>query len=118
MSHFRTGPSIIAIRYFTRLHRSILLYFNGFYSFWSIFWSIPPAYFEREAAAAGIALINCFGALGGVFASNLLGTIKASQGRLDLGLHIVAGIAAAGAISLYLAFPKPRTSAVSLLKVA
>jgi hypothetical protein len=77
-----------------------------------------PAYFEREAAAAGIAFINCLGALGGVFASNLLGTIKASQGRLDLGLYIVAGIAAAGAISLYLAFPKPRISAASLLKVA
>jgi ACS family phthalate transporter-like MFS transporter len=90
----------------------------GFYSFWSIFWSIPPAYFEREAAAAGIALINSLGALGGVFASNLLGTIKGSQGRLDLGLYIVAGIAAAGAISVYLAFPKPRTSAASLLKVA
>jgi len=90
----------------------------GFYSFWSIFMSIPPAYFEREAAAAGIALINCLGALGGVFASNLLGTIKAGQGRLDLGFYIVAGIAAAGAISLYLAFPKPRTSAASLLKVA
>ena len=90
----------------------------GHWSFWSIFWSIPPGYFEREAAAAGIGLINCLGALGAVFASNLLGTIKASQGRLDLGLYIVAGIAAAGAISLYLAFPKPRTSAASLLKVA
>ena len=89
----------------------------GFYSFWSIFWSIPPAYFEREAAAAGIALINSLGALGGVFASNLLGTIKATQGRLDLGLYIVAGIAAAGAISVYLAFPKSRASAASLLTV-
>jgi len=90
----------------------------GHWSFWSIFWSIPPGYFEREAAAAGIGLINCLGALGAVFASNLLGTIKASQGRLDLGLYIVAGIAAAGAISLYLAFPRPRMSAASLLKVA
>ena len=89
----------------------------GHWSFWSIFWSIPPAYFEREAAAAGIAFINCLGALGGVFASNLLGTIKASQGRLDLGLYIVAGIAAAGAISVYLAFPKSRTSAAPLLTV-
>ena len=87
----------------------------GLWSFWSIFWSIPPAYFEREAAAAGIALINSLAALGGVFASNLLGTIKASQGRLDLGLYIVAGIAAAGAISVYLAFPKFRTSAASLV---
>jgi ACS family phthalate transporter-like MFS transporter len=89
----------------------------GFYSFWSIFWSIPPVYFECEAAAAGIPLINSLGALGGVFASNLLGTIKATQGRLDLGLYIVAGIAAAGAISLYLAFPKSRSSAASLLTV-
>ena len=87
----------------------------GLWSFWSIFWSIPPAYFEREAAAAGIALINSLAALGGVFASNLLGTIKASQGRLDLGLYIVAGIAAAGTISVYLAFPKFRTSAASLV---
>ncbi|MBV8090955.1 MAG: MFS transporter [Alphaproteobacteria bacterium] len=36
----------------------------GFFSFLSVFWSIPPAYFEREAAAAGIAFINCLGALG------------------------------------------------------
>jgi ACS family phthalate transporter-like MFS transporter len=89
----------------------------GYYAFWSIFWSIPPAYFEREAAAAGIGLINCLGALGAVFASNLLGTIKASQGRLDLGLYIVAGIAAAGVISVYLAFPKSRMSTASLLTV-
>ena len=89
----------------------------GHWSFWSIFWSIPPAYFEREAAAAGIGVINCLGALGGVFTSNLLGTIKASQGRLDLGLYIVAGIAAAGAISVYLAFPKSRTGAASILTV-
>ena len=75
------------------------------------FWSMPPAYFEREAAAAGIGLINSLGALGAVFAANLLGTIKASQGRFDLGLYIVAGIAAAGAISVYLAFPTSRTSA-------
>ena len=73
---------------------------------------------KREAAAAGIGLINCLGALGAVFASSLLGTIKASQGRLDLGLYIVAGIAADGAISLYLAFPRPRTSAASSVKVA
>ena len=90
----------------------------GHYSFWSIFWSIPPAYFGRQAAAAGIGLINSLGALGGVFASNLLGTIKASHGRLDLGLYIVAAIAATGAISLYLAFPKPGTSGAPLLKVA
>jgi ACS family phthalate transporter-like MFS transporter len=89
----------------------------GFFSFLSVFWSIPPAYFEREAAAVGIALINSLGALGGVFASNLLGTIKATQGRLDLGLYIVAAIAAAGAISVYLALPKSRTSATSLLTV-
>jgi ACS family phthalate transporter-like MFS transporter len=89
----------------------------GHWSFWSIFWSIPPSYFEREAAAAGIGLINCLGALGAVFASNLLGTIRASQGRLDLGLYIVAGIAVAGAISVYLAYPKSRTSAASLLTV-
>ena len=69
----------------------------------------------RHPAPAGIGLINCLGALGAVFASNLLGTIKASQGRLDMGLYIVAGIAAAGAISVYLAFPKSRTSAASLL---
>jgi ACS family phthalate transporter-like MFS transporter len=85
----------------------------GHYSFWSIFWSIPPAYFEREAAAAGIGLINCLGALGAIFASNLFGTIKASQGRLDLGFYIAAGIAAAGAISVYLAFPKRQTRAAS-----
>ena len=51
------------------------------------------------------------------WASNLLGTIKTSQGRLDLGLYIVAGIAAVGAISVYLAYPKSRTSAASLLTV-
>lgn len=85
----------------------------GYHAFWSIFWSVPPSYFQRNVAAAGIGVINCLGALGAAFASNLLGTIKATQGRLDLGLYLVAAIAAAGAISLFIAYPRPKTGQVN-----
>src|SRR6202022_4745815 len=37
---------------------------SGHYIFWSIFWTIPPTYFRRGSAPAGIALISSIGATG------------------------------------------------------
>lgn len=79
---------------------------SGHYTFWSVFWTIPPTYLSRAAAPGGIALISSLGATGGFFASNLLGWIKTSTGTLTLGFYAIAALAALGALTLLLASPK------------
>jgi MFS transporter, ACS family, tartrate transporter len=42
----------------------------------SVFWTIPPAFLGGSAAAAGIALINSIGNLGGLLGPTLMGALK------------------------------------------
>jgi ACS family tartrate transporter-like MFS transporter len=42
----------------------------------SVFWAIPPAFLGGSAAAAGIALINSVGNLGGFAGPTLMGALK------------------------------------------
>src|SRR6202000_705708 len=57
LPHFR-GDTVIAL---------VLLAIAsaGHYSCLAVFWSIPPTYLPRETAAAGIAVVNVIGSLGG-----------------------------------------------------
>lgn len=60
-------------------------------SIMSLFWSIPPMFLGRTAAAAGIALINAIGNLGGYFGSDLMGSLKKTTGGYTVGLLVLAG---------------------------
>lgn len=55
-----------------------------------LFWSIPTAYLQGAAAAAGIAIINSFGNLAGFASPYLVGWIKDRTGSTDAGMYIVA----------------------------
>ncbi len=62
------------------------------------FWSLPGRFLAGPSAAAGIALINTFGAAGGFFGPNLLGLLKHASGNFDSGLILLAAMMFAGGI--------------------
>jgi len=64
----------------------------------SIFWALPTSILGGSAAAAGIALINCTGNLGGFFSPAILGFLRTYTGSLNSGLFLVAGCMVASSI--------------------
>jgi ACS family tartrate transporter-like MFS transporter len=66
-----------------------------------------------SAAAAGIALINCFGTLGGFVGPYMLGWIKDQFHTQVLGLYILAGFLFLCAALTLWAVPSRSTSASS-----
>ena len=62
-----------------------------------MFWSLPTSFLGGNAAAVGIALINCTGNLGGFFSPTIIGFLKAHTGTLDSGLYLMSGCLLASA---------------------
>jgi ACS family tartrate transporter-like MFS transporter len=62
---------------------------SGLFSLWGPFWSLPNEFLTRFSAAAGIALINCVGNLGGFVGPYAIGTISQKTGTLQSGLVFV-----------------------------
>ena len=62
-----------------------------------VFWSMPAALLSGTAAAAGIALVNSIGNLGGFVGPYLVGVMKDATGSTDGGLIALAVILALGA---------------------
>jgi nitrate/nitrite transporter NarK len=62
-----------------------------------VFWSMPAALLSGSAAAAGIALINSIGNLGGFVGPYLVGLMKDATGSTDGGLVTLAVILLFGA---------------------
>lgn len=62
----------------------------GFKSAASLFWPIPQKELDPRIAAAGIALINSLGNLGGFVAPTAFGLIKETTGSVTWGLHGLA----------------------------
>ncbi len=54
------------------------------------FWALPTSFLGGAAAAAGIALVNCTGNLGGFFSPLIIGSLKTHTGTLNSGLILVA----------------------------
>jgi ACS family tartrate transporter-like MFS transporter len=57
----------------------------------SVFWTIPPMLLGGTAAAAGIALINAIGNLGGFFGPTMMGWLRDVTGGYSGGLIVLAG---------------------------
>jgi ACS family tartrate transporter-like MFS transporter len=57
----------------------------------SVFWAIPPMLLGGTAAAAGIALINAIGNLGGFFGPTMMGWLRDATGGYTGGLLVLAG---------------------------
>jgi ACS family tartrate transporter-like MFS transporter len=56
----------------------------------SVFWAIPPMLLGGTAAAAGIALINAIGNLGGFFGPTMMGWLRDVSGGYSGGLLVLA----------------------------
>ncbi len=55
----------------------------------SVFWAIPPIFLGGTAAAAGIALINSLGNLGGAVGPTVVGSLRGSSGNYSSGLLVL-----------------------------
>ena len=80
----------------------------------SVFWTIPPMLLSGSAAAAGIALINAIGNLGGFFGPTVMGTLRDATGGYSGGLLVLAGMLILEAILVsMLKLPDTRSAARS-----
>jgi len=103
LASFFTGNLLMLVLSFT-------LSQVGQRSVMSVFWSIPPIVLGGTAAAAGIALINAVGNLGGFFGPSIMGLLRDTTGGYGGGFLVLAGaliLAASLVLSLRLP-PEPR----------
>ena len=86
----------------------ILLCIAAFFIFGggALFWSIPPTYLGREAAAAGIAVISSLGILGGFVSPTLMGWIKGVTGSIQMGLLALTVLVVIGGLTILIGLPK------------
>jgi len=77
----------------------------GVYSYFGPFWALPSEFLTGFSAAAGIALINSVGNLGGFAGPYLIGTIATRTGSLYAGLAMV-GVLLFISAALVLLLPK------------
>ena len=84
----------------------------GLRSFAGVFWAIPPQIVTGTAAAAGIALINSIGNLGGFFGPTLVGALYDATGGYTGGLlALTAALIIEALLVLTLQLP-PTASAI------
>jgi ACS family tartrate transporter-like MFS transporter len=77
----------------------------GVYAALPVFWTRPTAILIGPAAAAGIALVNAVGNLGGYIGPSVIGALKESYGY-GAGLGVLAGTLVVGAL-LAMVLPRP-----------
>ena len=75
----------------------------GIYGSRPSFWPMPSIFLTGAAAAAGIALINSVGNLGGYVGPFIVGWIKNSTGSFEYALYFLAACAAISALITYFA---------------
>jgi ACS family tartrate transporter-like MFS transporter len=84
----------------------------GFYGSKGPFWPLPSSFLTGTAAAAGMALINSVGNLGGFFGPFIVGWIKTSTGSFDNGLYALSGFMVLAAIVTLVGVKVPRPRVV------
>ena len=77
----------------------------GVYTYFAPFWALPSEFLTGFSAAAGIALINSVGALGGFAGPYMIGAIAMRTGNLYAGLAI-AGVPLFISATLVLLLPR------------
>jgi nitrate/nitrite transporter NarK len=85
-----------------------------------VFWAIPPLFLGGTAAAAGIAMINAVGNLGGFVGPSLMGWLRKGTESYTAGLLVLAAALTLQAIlvlSLRLSGPKPELARPELAPV-
>jgi len=76
----------------------------------AMFWALPTSLLGGNAAAAGIAFVNCTGNLGGFFSPTIIGFLKTHTGTLNSGLYLIAGCMIASSILIFTLAPAPVVS--------
>jgi MFS transporter, ACS family, tartrate transporter len=66
------------------------------------FWSLPTAILTGTGAAAGLALVNATGNLGGLAGPTVMGVMKEATGTFTSGLLFLAGALVLGALIVLL----------------
>ncbi len=74
----------------------------GIFAAMGPFWSLPPAVLTGTAAAAGFALINSIGNVGGLVGPALIGDMKEATGTFTTSLLFLAGALLAGSLTALL----------------
>lgn len=64
-------------------------------------WAMPAAALNATAAAAGVALINSFGNLGGFFSPTIIGFISQRTGSLEMGQTVTIGAMVIAAVIIF-----------------
>ena len=77
----------------------------GVYSLYGPFWALPSEFLTGFSAAAGIALINSIGNLGGFAGPAMIGAIAAKTGNIYAGLSL-AGVSLFISATLVLVLPR------------
>jgi MFS family permease len=79
---------------------------TGIIASFGIFWMFPARVLTGVAAAAGLALINSVGQIGGVVAPYMVGKVKDVTGSASMGLYVIA--LACGVTAVLIAWVLPR----------
>ncbi|HZL34466.1 MAG TPA: MFS transporter [Tepidisphaeraceae bacterium] len=79
----------------------------GIWSAFGPFWSLPPNFLAGAAAAAGIALVNSVGNLGGFVGPAIFGFVKQSTGGFAGALWALAAVLMAGGIAVLFVRGRP-----------
>jgi ACS family tartrate transporter-like MFS transporter len=85
----------------------------GFYGSKGPFWPLPSTFLTGTAAAAGMALINSVGNVGGFMGPFVVGWIKDSTGSFNNGLYALAGFMVLAAVVTVAGVQAPRRRPVS-----
>lgn len=92
---------------------SYVLFCAGFlaaFAAFPVFWTVPMAVLRGSAAAAGIALINSIGNLGGFLGPYMIGAVKDRTGDYGMGIVAVgAFVMLSGVLTLLLGRLSPET---------
>lgn len=74
------------------------------FSVTAIFWVLPGRFLSGASAAAGIALINSFGNLGGYLGPFGIGALKEYTGHLSSGLYFLSAVMISGVLLTYIVY--------------
>lgn len=91
-----SAVSLLLSVYFSEINITLtILMFTislcGAYGAYTPFWAIPPSYLSGSAIAAGIALINSVGNLGGFVGPYMVGALNSLTGSYTFSIFTLAG---------------------------
>lgn len=79
---------------------------SGIISAIGLFWVFPLRFLTGMAAAAGIALINSIGQLGGLISPYMVGKVRDVTGSASIGLYAIAAVCVVAAIIVAWGLPR------------